>query len=418
MSIFRDFFVKEKPVFTGITRGLGGFGFGGGGGASGSTVPTTPSDYPLDTGGYSYYSTVWTGATPNLPVSHTASTFTVPSAAKGYVRVVVVGGSGGSESASGAGDGAYVDALIPVSPGERYKVIVGEAGDNGPSSGTGGNGCGGGCGVDSNDWSSGGGGSAFFYAEPSATSDPAMFPEGVLIAGGGGAGDNTAGSGGAAPATAPDPIGGFDGLFRAGTPTSTSRGEPGQVGGVGGRAIFNDGSSFPIPAAARGSGGGMAYDGINPQYRMGNGGGAGGGGGGGDTDGDSTGGENSPNGRGRGYGAYNTAGAGRGGDFPQRGGNGFTFSGVDLGGGGGGSHAKSAGGGGWGGGGGSAQVPGFGGGAGGSGAWGYVSGTASISAWTPSASISVNGGNVNSVMSVPTTRGQGRNNDGYVVVMW
>ena len=37
MSIFRDFFVKEKPVFTGITRGVGGFGFGsgGGGGASG-----------------------------------------------------------------------------------------------------------------------------------------------------------------------------------------------------------------------------------------------------------------------------------------------------------------------------------------------------------------------------------------------
>ena len=32
MSIFRDFFVKEKPVFTGITRGLGGFGsFGGAG---------------------------------------------------------------------------------------------------------------------------------------------------------------------------------------------------------------------------------------------------------------------------------------------------------------------------------------------------------------------------------------------------
>ena len=32
MSIFRDFFVKEKPVFTGITRGLGGFGFGASGG--------------------------------------------------------------------------------------------------------------------------------------------------------------------------------------------------------------------------------------------------------------------------------------------------------------------------------------------------------------------------------------------------
>ena len=26
MSIFKDFFVKEKPVFTGIARGIGGFG--------------------------------------------------------------------------------------------------------------------------------------------------------------------------------------------------------------------------------------------------------------------------------------------------------------------------------------------------------------------------------------------------------
>ena len=40
MSIFRDFFVKEKPVFTGISRGIGGFGFGkaAGGGGGGSTA--------------------------------------------------------------------------------------------------------------------------------------------------------------------------------------------------------------------------------------------------------------------------------------------------------------------------------------------------------------------------------------------
>ena len=44
MTIFRDFFVKEKPIFTGITRGLGGFGFGAAaaasapGGASGATM--------------------------------------------------------------------------------------------------------------------------------------------------------------------------------------------------------------------------------------------------------------------------------------------------------------------------------------------------------------------------------------------
>ena len=42
MSIFRDFFVKEKPVFTGITRGVGGFGVGGGSGG-GATVSVSGS---------------------------------------------------------------------------------------------------------------------------------------------------------------------------------------------------------------------------------------------------------------------------------------------------------------------------------------------------------------------------------------
>ena len=32
MGIFNEFLKKEKPVFTGIARGVGGFGFGGGGG--------------------------------------------------------------------------------------------------------------------------------------------------------------------------------------------------------------------------------------------------------------------------------------------------------------------------------------------------------------------------------------------------
>ena len=39
MSIFRDFFVKEKPVFTGITRGLGGFGFGKSAAGGGPILP-------------------------------------------------------------------------------------------------------------------------------------------------------------------------------------------------------------------------------------------------------------------------------------------------------------------------------------------------------------------------------------------
>ena len=37
MSIFKEFFKKEKPVFTGISRGVGGFGFGSGGGAGGGS---------------------------------------------------------------------------------------------------------------------------------------------------------------------------------------------------------------------------------------------------------------------------------------------------------------------------------------------------------------------------------------------
>ena len=65
MSIFGDFFVKEKPVFTGITRGLGGFGFGGGGADSGE--PTTVSGGTLvaegvTSGSYTYYGFTASGA--------------------------------------------------------------------------------------------------------------------------------------------------------------------------------------------------------------------------------------------------------------------------------------------------------------------------------------------------------------------
>ena len=48
MSIFRDFFVKEKPIFTGITRGIGGFGFGGGGGASGGASVSVSGGTTID----------------------------------------------------------------------------------------------------------------------------------------------------------------------------------------------------------------------------------------------------------------------------------------------------------------------------------------------------------------------------------
>ena len=42
MSIFRDSFVKESPIFTGITRGVGGFGCGASGAASGAPSADPP----------------------------------------------------------------------------------------------------------------------------------------------------------------------------------------------------------------------------------------------------------------------------------------------------------------------------------------------------------------------------------------
>jgi hypothetical protein len=406
------------PLFTGLK--LGGFGKNPDIITSGVSLgPTSPTDYPLLSGQYTVFSTSWSGSPSNLPLSDAPTTFTVPSAAQGYVRVVVVGGASGSSYGPGsAGNGAYIDALIPVTPGTRFKAIVGGGGATSSSSGAGGPGCGGGVGVDGNDGGAGGGGSAFFYAEPDATSDPAMFPKGVLIAGGGAGGYSAIPAGSNPAGPSPDPIGGFSGIFRGGSITPDG-GEPGIVGGAGGR-FRNDGSNFNTPNAARGTGGIVATDTYGGGHGGGGGGGAGAGGGGGIAPPNTTLTPGEPatgdGGRGYGYGSYNTSGAGRGGAYPMRGGNGFRFNGVNLGGGGGGSHGMAHAGGGWGGGGGALYDRN--GGSGGSGAWGYVSGIATIQGWTPSSSINVRGGTVNSIMSVPTSFGSSNGNPGYIVVMW
>ena len=87
----------------------------------------------------------------------------------------------------------------------------------------------------------------------------------------------------------------------------------------------------------------------------------------------------------------------------MRGGNGFTFNGVNLGGGGGGGHGTASGAGGWGGGG-NAYYDRTGG-AGGSGAWGYIGSQVSISPLPSSGppSIPINGGNVGASTPCPTT---------------
>jgi len=381
---------------------------------SGTGGPGSRSDYPISPSYNSVYTTPWTGNPSNLPIADSTSTWTAPANAV-EARVIVVGAGGGWPSSfNGRGRGAYVDALIPITAGASYKVIVGEKGADSSGGGTGGHGCGGGPGVDSNDTGSGSGGSAFFFAPPSATSDPTMFPQGVLIAGSGGGGTCPQQSNAGTGSNTPDNIGGFTGVSAKGT-ENPAMGEPGGPGGIGGRVRDSSGGSLLGSNAIRGEGGTLQTEGYG-NCQGGGGGGAGGGGAGGACPGSGSG-EDGPNGRGIGYGSLNTSGAGRGGNYPMRGGNGFTFQGVNLGGGGGGSHGRAAGSGGWGGGGGSLYD--LAGGAGGSGAWGYLSNEVGIfpvpSSGPPG--ITINGGNLGSNTPFPTSAGL-ENTDGAIIIMW
>ena len=124
MSIFRDFFVKQKPIFTGITRGVGGFGFGGGGDDAGTPAPFSAS------GG-----NIANGVTPgNGYVYHTFSTpgsFTVDSGSAD-IEALIVGGGGAADFCSGGGGGggiAHVSTAITLTSG-AYAVTVGVGADN------------------------------------------------------------------------------------------------------------------------------------------------------------------------------------------------------------------------------------------------------------------------------------------------
>ena len=123
MSILRDFFVKEKPVFTGITRGVGGFGFGGGGSsdagdfsASGGTKTSYSS--------YTVHSFLSSGSfvVQNAPDSFTCD-----------ILVVGGGGAGGSgeagayEAGGGGAGGMRTFPNQPVGSG-TFTVTVGDGG--------------------------------------------------------------------------------------------------------------------------------------------------------------------------------------------------------------------------------------------------------------------------------------------------
>ena len=129
MSI-KDFFVKEKPVFTGISRGIGGFSYGisaaesssGGGGESVSggarfTVPDAP--------GYTYHI---------FNDIHSGANFVSDSELNCDILVVGGGGSGGSDISAGAAGGGGGGAVVyypgvSLSAG-TYEVQVGKGGEN------------------------------------------------------------------------------------------------------------------------------------------------------------------------------------------------------------------------------------------------------------------------------------------------
>ena len=126
---------KEKPVFTGIARGIGGFGFGvpsaggggssnGGGSASGATL--TPLDAGVASGDFKFFGFTAPG------------TFTVTGSPV-YADILVIGGGGaGAAAPDGNGAGGGGAGGVVLLPGIEleagtYPVTVGGGGasDNG-----------------------------------------------------------------------------------------------------------------------------------------------------------------------------------------------------------------------------------------------------------------------------------------------
>ena len=113
---------KEKPVFTGITRGTGGFGFGAGGGAAAA------SPGPLGASGGNVADALEPG---NGYVYHTFSspgTFTCQN--QNEIEILVVGGGGatGQFGGGGGGGGGVVHATSYLVSAAAHPVTVGPGG--------------------------------------------------------------------------------------------------------------------------------------------------------------------------------------------------------------------------------------------------------------------------------------------------
>ena len=133
-NIFRDFFVKEKPVFTGITRGIGGFGFGGGAGGPGlapSGISATGGTTSTPGNGYKYHFFTSSGS------------LVVSEAGTGQVDYLIIGGggsggdgpdSGDYQAAGGGGAGAFLTGTSSNLSAATYPVSIGSGGAAGSGS--------------------------------------------------------------------------------------------------------------------------------------------------------------------------------------------------------------------------------------------------------------------------------------------
>lgn len=117
-----NWYKKEAPVFTGIARGVGGFGFGKSAAAATTTatpafmvfsVPAPVEAGKVTAGGYTWYTFTSSGAfTVTTVAGPQAGTDGVPG---NYISVMMVGGggSGGSHHGAGGGGGGVVYATNP-----------------------------------------------------------------------------------------------------------------------------------------------------------------------------------------------------------------------------------------------------------------------------------------------------------------
>ncbi len=124
MSIFRDFFVKEKPVFTGITRGLGGFGFGASGGGGGPSFSAS--------GGTKITNGLYTIHHFPCPSRTADATDNFQVTGSGTVDVCVIGAGGGggsgmpgAYSGGGGGAGGVVIKFDQPVTAQSYPIVTG-----------------------------------------------------------------------------------------------------------------------------------------------------------------------------------------------------------------------------------------------------------------------------------------------------